>query len=39
MDESSTDVIQGRLDMPVLKTLSLEPMHGFRHRRLLNAEA
>ncbi len=29
MDESTTDVIQGTLDMLILKTLSLEPMHGF----------
>jgi PadR family transcriptional regulator PadR len=29
MDESNTDVIQGTLDMLILKTLSLEPMHGF----------
>jgi transcriptional regulator len=29
MSESSTDVIQGTLDMLILKTLSLEPMHGF----------
>ena len=29
MDKSSTDVIQGTLDMLILKTLSLEPMHGF----------
>jgi len=29
VDELSTDVIQGTLDMPILKTLSLEPMHGF----------
>ena len=29
MAESSTDVIQGTLDMMILKTLSLEPMHGF----------
>jgi transcriptional regulator len=29
MGESSTDVIQGTLDMLILKTLSLEPMHGF----------
>ena len=29
MDETNTDVIQGTLDMLVLKTLSLEPMHGF----------
>ena len=29
MDEQSTDLIQGTLDMLILKTLSLEPMHGF----------
>ena len=29
VDESSTDVIQGTLDMLILKSLSLEPMHGF----------
>jgi transcriptional regulator len=29
MDELNTDVIQGTLDMLILKTLSLEPMHGF----------
>lgn len=29
MDESTTDVIQGTLDMLILKTLSLEPIHGF----------
>jgi PadR family transcriptional regulator len=29
MSEASTDVIQGTLDMLILKTLSLEPMHGF----------
>ena len=28
-DAPSTDVIQGTLDMLILKTLSLEPMHGF----------
>jgi PadR family transcriptional regulator PadR len=27
--ELNTDVIQGTLDMLILKTLSLEPMHGF----------
>jgi len=27
--EPSTDVIQGTLDLLILKTLSLEPMHGF----------
>lgn len=26
---TNTDVIQGTLDMLILKTLSLEPMHGF----------
>jgi PadR family transcriptional regulator, regulatory protein PadR len=26
---SSTDVVQGTLDMLILKSLSLEPMHGF----------
>ena len=29
MNEPTTDVIQGTLDMLILKTLSLEPMHGF----------
>src|SRR5881227_765477 len=29
MVETNTDVIQGTLDMLILKTLSLEPMHGF----------
>ena len=29
MDEPNTDVIQGTLDMLILKTLTLEPMHGF----------
>jgi PadR family transcriptional regulator, regulatory protein PadR len=29
MNEENTDVIQGTLDMLILKTLSLEPMHGF----------
>ena len=29
MDEERTDVIQGTLDLLILKTLSLEPMHGF----------
>jgi PadR family transcriptional regulator, regulatory protein PadR len=27
--EENTDVIQGTLDLLILKTLSLEPMHGF----------
>src|SRR5687768_4249182 len=29
METAKTDVIQGTLDMLILKTLSLEPMHGF----------
>jgi transcriptional regulator len=29
VDEPNTDVIQGTLDMLILKTLSLAPMHGF----------
>ena len=29
MNLPKTDVIQGTLDMLILKTLSLEPMHGF----------
>jgi PadR family transcriptional regulator, regulatory protein PadR len=29
METPNTDVIQGTLDMLILKTLSLEPMHGF----------
>jgi PadR family transcriptional regulator, regulatory protein PadR len=29
MDDPNTDVIQGTLDMLILKTLSIEPMHGF----------
>jgi PadR family transcriptional regulator PadR len=29
VDGQNTDVIQGTLDMLILKTLSLEPMHGF----------
>ncbi len=29
MGDDSTDVIKGTLDMLILKTLSLEPMHGF----------
>lgn len=29
MSGANTDVIQGTLDMLILKTLSLEPMHGF----------
>ena len=29
MHESNTDVIQGTLDMLILKTLSLAPLHGY----------
>jgi PadR family transcriptional regulator PadR len=29
VEEPSTDVIQGTLDLLILKTLSLEPMHGY----------
>jgi PadR family transcriptional regulator PadR len=29
MDEPRTDVVQGTLDLLILKTVSLEPMHGF----------
>jgi PadR family transcriptional regulator, regulatory protein PadR len=29
MEEAGTDVIQGTLDMPILKTLSLQPRHTF----------
>jgi PadR family transcriptional regulator, regulatory protein PadR len=29
MNEPNTDVIQGTLDMLILKTLSLGPLHGF----------
>jgi PadR family transcriptional regulator, regulatory protein PadR len=29
MDAPNTDVIQGTLDMLILKTVSLEPLHGF----------
>ena len=29
MDTENTDLIQGTLDMLILKTLSLEPLHGF----------
>ena len=29
MDETNTDVIQGTLDLLILKTLSLQPLHGF----------
>lgn len=29
MSDQNTDVIQGTLDLLILKTLSLEPIHGF----------
>jgi transcriptional regulator len=33
----STDVVQGTLDMLILKSLSLEPMHGFGVARRIEA--
>ena len=30
MPDKSSDLVQGTLDMLVLKTLALEPMHGLR---------
>ena len=32
-DQPTTDVIQGTLDLLILKTLSLEPMHGYGNAR------
>ena len=29
MDQGNTDVIQGTLDLLILKTLSLSPLHGY----------
>jgi PadR family transcriptional regulator PadR len=29
VDQGNTDVIQGTMDMLILKTLSLQPMHGY----------
>jgi len=29
VDQTNTDVIQGTLDLLILKTLSLQPLHGF----------
>ena len=29
MPDKSTDLVQGTLDMLILKTLALEPMHGY----------
>ena len=29
MEETNTDVIQGTMDLLILKTLSLQPLHGF----------
>ena len=29
MDQSSTDVVQGTLDMLILKAVSLQPIHGY----------
>lgn len=37
MPEPTTDVIQGTLDMLILKTLSLAPMHGYGIGRRIEA--
>jgi PadR family transcriptional regulator, regulatory protein PadR len=37
MPKPSTDVIQGTLDLLILKALSLEPMHGFGIARRIQA--
>ena len=37
MPKPSTDVIQGTLDLLILKSLSLEPMHGFGIARRIQA--
>jgi PadR family transcriptional regulator PadR len=29
MNDKATDLVQGKLDMLILKTLALEPMHGY----------
>ena len=29
MGDSRSDLLQGTLDLPILKTLALEPMHGY----------
>ncbi len=39
MDEPTTDLIQGTLDMLILKALSLEPMHGFGIARRIEQES
>ena len=33
MADKSSDLVQGTLDMLILKTLALEPMHGYGSRR------
>ena len=41
MDEQSTDVVPGTLDMLILKTLSIESMHGYgitHHIQMLSAD-
>ncbi len=38
MDSPTTDVIQGALGTLIVKTLSLDVMHGFGIARLLKAE-
>src|SRR3984893_11520301 len=35
MTDANTDVIQGTLDMLILKTLSLQPLHGFGIARMV----
>lgn len=39
MNETNTDVIQGTLDMLILKTLSLGPLHGFGIARRVEQES
>ena len=39
MTDSNTDVIQGTLDMLILKALSLEPLHGFGIGRRLEQQS
>jgi PadR family transcriptional regulator, regulatory protein PadR len=31
MSDKPSDLVQGTLDMLILKTLALEPMHGYGH--------
>jgi len=39
VSDSNTDVIQGTLDMLILKALSLEPLHGFGIARRLEQQS